>query len=495
MPEQDRGRKWKREPAEAPMLTRRQLLQAAALATIVPTCRSTPGLAQTGRYGFLSTRSIAEAGFIYGLPIVISYATMYEHAVDRKSAKFKAPFNQIKSEGDFFTYKDAAVSLPNNDTLYSVAWLDLRVEPIVLSVPVVDPNRYYSITLRDGKFYTYGYIGSRATQNQGGDYMVVGPKWSGEVPRDIKEVFRSSTQFSIAMYRTQLFNPDDIDNVRKAQADYGLKPLSKKMQQSPPLPARTINFQEIRKQLLRKNFFQHLAFASQFAPAQFIESDAHENLAKLGVGPGKTFDFSDLSFKEKLAIISGISAGDHKIDRTVADAQVVLNGWRIAPYFGGSTFYSGNWLLRAAAAKSDFYGSNSAEAAFLFASVDKDGDVLDGSKRRYTLTFAPNQLPPVDGFWSLTMYDSRSGLLIRNPMNRYLVNLSMLPMMKRTANGALTIYIQHQSPGPDRKANWLPAPNGPMVLGMRLYWPKTEPPSILPIGKGTWKPPSVKPAL
>ena len=156
---------------------------------------------------------------------------------------------------------------------------------------------------------------------------------------------------------------------------------------------------------------------------------------KLGVGPGRTFDFSDLSLKEKLAITSGIRAADRKVDRTVAAAQVVLNGWRIAPYFGDSAFYNGNWLLRAAAAKSDFYGSNPAEAAFLFARVDKDGDVLDGSKHRYTLTFAPNQLPPVNGFWSLTMYDSRSGLLIRNPINRYLVNLSMLPMMKRTANG------------------------------------------------------------
>ena len=115
------------------MLSRRQLLQAAALAVIVPTYRPTSGLAQTERYGFLSTRAIAEAGFIYGLPIVISYAMMYEQAVDRTSAKFKGPFNQIKSEDSVFTYKDAAVSLPNNDTLFSVAWLDLRVEPIVLS--------------------------------------------------------------------------------------------------------------------------------------------------------------------------------------------------------------------------------------------------------------------------------------------------------------------------------------------------------------------------
>ena len=473
------------------MLTRRELLQTAALATVASTCKSASALAQTKRYGFLATAAIAEAGFIYGLPIVMSYAAMYEHAVDRQSKTFKAPFNRIRNEGRAFTYRDVDVNLPNNDTPYSVAWMDLRAEPIVLSVPEVDSNRYYSIMLRDGNFYSYGYIGSRATRNVAGDYMVAGPDWNGETPSDIKDVFRSSTQFSIALYRTQLFNPDDIENVRKVQAGYRLEPLSRKRQQSPPSPARTINFQRIKRERLRRNFFQHLAFAMQFAPTQFIESDAHANLAKLGVGPGKTFDFKDLSLKRKLEITLGIRAGDRKIDRAIADAGVVVNGWRIAPCFGDSAFYNGDWLLRAAAAKADFYGDDPAEAISLFAQVDGDGKTLDGSQHDYTLSFAPDRLPPVNAFWSLTMYDGKSRTLIRNPINRYLVNSSMLPTLKRDANGALTIYIKHKSPGADREGNWLPAPNGPILLGLRLYWPKTEPPSILPIGKGTWRPPRI----
>ncbi|MDA9468895.1 DUF1254 domain-containing protein [Bradyrhizobium sp. CCBAU 53415] len=469
------------------MLTRRQLLHAAALASL-PTVGSTRALAQTQRYGFIATRAIARDGFIYGLPIVMSYAVMYEHAVDRRSGKFKAPFNQIKNESRVFSYKDAAVVLPNNDTLCSLVWMDLRAEPIVLSVPAIDPKRYYSIMLRDHNFYNCGYIGSRSTGNDAGDYMVVGPDWSGKIPSGICKVFRSSTQFAMALYRTQLFDPGDVENVRKVQAGYRAEPLSK---QAPPPPAQIAHFQKIRKKLLRRNFFQHLAFALQFAPAQFIELEAHANLAKLGVGPGRTFDFGDLSLKRKLEITLGIRAGARKIDRAIADANVVVNGWRVAAYFGDSAFYNGNWLLRAAAAKADFFGTEPVEAVSLFAQVDEDAKTLDGSENKYTLTFAPDQMPPVNAFWSLTIYDGKTRLLVRNPINRYLVNSSMLPTMTTDEHG-LTIYIQNKPPDADRKANWLPAPNGPLLLAMRLYWPKAELPSILPIGKGTWQPPGLK---
>ena len=170
--------------------------------------------------------AIAEEGFIYGLPIVMNYGVMYEYAVNRDSGQFKAPFNQIKNEARVFTYKDTAVITPNSDTPYSLLWLDLRAEPIVLSVPAVDKNRYYSVMLEDGNTFIYGYIGSRATGTEAGDYMVVGPGWKGETPDGIKKVFHSSTQFSLAAYRTQLFNPEDMPNVVKIQSGYGVKPLS-----------------------------------------------------------------------------------------------------------------------------------------------------------------------------------------------------------------------------------------------------------------------------
>jgi hypothetical protein len=172
------------------MLSKRDFLRSAALAAMTATTAKSIALAQTtaDRPGFLKAKDIAEAGFIYGLPIVMNYGVMYEYAIDRNSGQFKAPFNQIKNEPNVFTYKDTAIVTPNSDTPYSFAWLDLRAEPIVLSVPAVDPKRYYSVMLCDGNTYNYGYIGSRATGSEAGDYMVVGPDWKGATPPGIKKV-------------------------------------------------------------------------------------------------------------------------------------------------------------------------------------------------------------------------------------------------------------------------------------------------------------------
>jgi hypothetical protein len=127
-----------------------------------------------------------------------------------------------------------------------------------------------------------------------------------------------------------------------------------------------------------------------------------------------------------------------------------------------------------------------------WARVSADGQPLDGSKNNYTLTFAAGETPPVYAFWSVTMYDGKTQLLIQNPINRYLINSPMVPTLTKGADGSLTLYIQNKSPGGDKEANWLPAPAGPIYLVMRLYWPKDTPPSILPVGQGTWRPPGIK---
>jgi hypothetical protein len=157
------------------MFSRRELLHSAAWIAAGGISNSSLALAEPSRPGFIKAAEIAEAGFIYGLPIVMNYAVMYDYAVDRNSGQFKAPFNQLFNEARVFTYKDTAIPTPNSDTPYSLAWLDLRAEPMILSVPAVDPKRYYSVMLCDGNTYNYGYIGSRATGSEAGDYMVVGP--------------------------------------------------------------------------------------------------------------------------------------------------------------------------------------------------------------------------------------------------------------------------------------------------------------------------------
>jgi len=251
-------------------------------------------------------RAIAEEGYIYGLPIVMNYAIMYDYAVDRNSGQFKAPFNQIKNEARVYTYKDTAIISPNSDTPYSVASLDLRAEPIVLSVPTVESGRYYSVQLVDANTYNFGYIGSRATGNDAGDYLVVGPDWEGETPTGIKKVFRSSTQFALAVYRTQLFGPDDMPNVEKVQAGYKVRTLSDYLGKPAPADAPAIDFPKVDKDLIKTNFFEYLDFALQFAPADPTEAEIRAKLAKIGVGPGKSFQFKDLPLSHRIEIALGM---------------------------------------------------------------------------------------------------------------------------------------------------------------------------------------------
>jgi hypothetical protein len=437
------------------------------------------------------TKALAEEGFIYGLPIVMNYAVMYEYAVDRGSPQFKAPFNQIKNEARVFTYQDTAIITPNSDTPYSILWLDLRAEPMVLSVSAVEKSRYYSVMLCDGNTYNFGYIGSRATGSEPGDYLVVGPDWKGEKPAGIEKVFSSTTPFAVAAYRTQLFNPGDMPNVVKVQAGYKSQPLSSFLKQSAPPAAPTINFLPATTAGIKGNFFEYLDAALQFVPLAPEAKEVRAKLASIGVGPGKTFEFKDLSLEHRAAVLLGMKAGDDKVDKWLTGGMKNVNGWKIGSFFGDRDFYKGDWLMRAAAAKGGIYGNDAVEAAYPITRTDATGQDLDGSKHNYTITFPAGQFPPVNAFWSVTMYDGKSQFLIKNPINRYLINSPMLPSMKKNADGSLTLYIQKDSPGKAKEANWLPAPNDTIYLVMRLYWPKDTPPSILPAGEGTWKPPAV----
>jgi hypothetical protein len=396
-----------------------------------------------------------------------------------------------KNEARVYTYRDTAIITPNSDTPYSILWLDLRAEPIVLSVPAVEKERYYSVMLCDGNTFNYGYIGSRATGNEPGDYLVVGPDWKGETPAGIKKVFHSTTQFSLAAYRTQLFNPEDMPNVVKVQSGYKVQPLSAFLKQPDPPAAPTINFPKIDKDSVKTGFFDYLDFALQFAPAGPEEKTIREKLARLGIAAGKTFDLKSLSPEQEAAMAEGMKAGEAKVEDTVKNLGTKINGWNIASITGDRAFFNGDWLKRAAAAKAGIYGNDAVEAMYPMTKWLAGGEVLDGSKHNYTLTFTADQFPPVNAFWSVTMYDGKTQLLIKNRINRYLINSPMLPGMKKNADGSVTLYIQKDNPGADKESNWLPAPNDLIYLVMRLYWPKTEAPSILPAGEGTWKPPGI----
>ena len=441
--------------------------------------------------GIEEVKSIAEEGFVYGLPLVMCYTANYEFWFDKTSSQYKCPIGELYNERRVFTDKDTAVITPNSDTPYSFGFVDLRAEPYVVSVPAVEKERYYSVMLCDLNTFNYGYIGSRATGNSAGDYLIAGPDWKGETPAGIKQVFHPTTHFSIILFRTQLLGADDMPNVVKVQDGYKLQPLSAFQKMPAPAAAPALAWPKANAELAKTNFFEYVDFVLQFAPAGPEEKEIRAKLARIGIGPGKTFNFKDLSLEHKAAVLLGMKAGEKKVEEKVASVGKQINGWRVGAAFGDRNFFKGDWLLRAAAAKAGIFGNDAVEAMYPMAKWLPDGEVLDSGKHKYTLTFAAGQFPPVNAFWSVTMYDGKTQLLIANPIQRFLINSPMLHGMKKNDDGSLTIYVQKDDPGADKQANWLPAPDGPLYMVMRLYWPKTEAPSILPPGEGTWQPPGL----
>ncbi len=431
-------------------------------------------------------RAIAEDAYIYGMPLVMFYATMYAMAVDRDSPQFKAPVNQLYYAKGVFTSKDTAVVSPNSDTPYSIAFLDLRAEPMVVTVPPVDPKRYYSLMLCDGNTYNYGIVGSIATKGEPGDYLVVGPDWQGETPKGVRKVYRSGTQQSLAIFRTQLFRPDDMDAVKAVQAGYRIQALSSYLHRVAPPAAPPIDYPKINTELAKKNFFAYLDFALQFAPATEDEKPIRAELAGIGIGTGNFDAFKQLAARHGNELGAGLKAGDAKVDRAIANFGQVVNGWNVFLKAGGDRQrFAGDWLERAAFVKIGIYGLDASEAIYAMGRTLPTGETLDGAVHAYTLTFPLGGLPPVSAFWSVTMYDARTQLLVDNPIDRYLINSPMLPGLRRNADGSLTLYLQKQSPGQDKESNWLPTPDGPFTLALRAYGPEAR------IGDGRWTPPAL----
>ena len=433
-------------------------------------------------------RAIVKEAYIYGFPLVDNYRIQYGYFVDRQNPEFKAPWNQIVNIPRVYTPADTAIQTPNSDTPYSFVGMDLRAEPIVLTVPPIEKKRYYSIQLIDAYTFNFDYIGSRATGNEGGSYMIAGPNWKGETPKGVKKVFRSETEFVFAVYRTQLFNPGDLDNVKKVQAGYKAQTLSAFLGTAAPKAAPAIDFIKPLTPAEEKTspqFFNILNFVLQFCPTDPSETELMARFARIGVGAGKTMDAGKLSPAMKAAVEQGVA--DAWADFGELEKQFAAGKVTSGDVFGTREYLKNNYLYRMAAAVLGIYGNSKEEAMYPFYAEDEAKQKLNGANR-YTVRFAPGQLPPVHAFWSLTMYELPQSLLVANPINRYLINSPMLPQLKRDADGGLTLLIQNESPGKDKEANWLPAPKGPFVMAMRLYWPKEE------ATEGKWTAPPAKKA-
>ena len=433
-----------------------------------------------------TARSIAREAYTYGFPMVESYKTLYKQAIDTSHPDFKAPINQLGRATGVATPDDTFVVTPNTDTPYSFLWADVRAEPIVVTMPAIEPNRYYTGQLIDLYTHNFAYLGTRVFGNDGGNFLVAGPGWEGEPPDNIRAVIRCETELFYILFRTQLFNPSDLEKVQTIQAGIKAQPLSQFVGQPTPPAAPAIAWPPLTDGMTETPaLFSYLNFLLQFAPTHPSEIELMARFAQLGIGAGKPFDMGAFSPEIQQAIADGIS---DFWQQDFAGIMQRINAGELtsADVFGTREFLQNNYLYRFLAAKQGIYGNSREEAIYPIYFVDADNNKLDTSQHRYTLRFEKNQLPPAHAFWSITMYDGQTQLLVHNPLQRYVLNSPMLETFKFGEDGSLTLYVQKDSPGTDLEPNWLPAPDGPFYTAIRIYLPKPE------VLNGTWKQPPLQ---
>ena len=462
-------------------MSRRALSVVAGLVAVT-SCKPAGQSASTSE----EIRAIAKEAYIYAYPMVDSYRIVSSYNVDTTGPEYKGEVNPIHSSARVYTPEDKAVQTPNSDTPYGFLTLDLRAEPILLTVPAIEKGRYYSLQFIDLYTHNFAYVGSRATGNDGGNYLIAGPNWHGTTPEGIKQVTKPETQLVLVVFRTQLFDAGDLEKVKAIQAGYRAQPLSDFTGQPSAVRVAAIDWVEpVPREELKSSpdVFRVLNWLLQYAPVDSSEVELRKRFEKIGIGPGLPFDAAALPAEQRLAIEAGIADAwtDFAVLAKRVDAQEVTSG----DLFGTRQYLHNNYLYRMGAAVLGIYGNSKDEAIHPAYRVDSDGQKLSGANS-YTLRFPPNELPPANAFWSLTMYELPASLLVANPLNRYLINSPMLPQLKRDTDGGITLYVQNKSPGKARESNWLPAPAGDFAAVLRIYWPREE------ALDGTWKAPPMK---
>lgn len=424
------------------------------------------------------TTAIAKEAFVYGFPMVDSYAVLERYAFDQTSREYKGPVNTIAHARSVAGPDDRAFVAPNVDTPYSYAWLDLRTEPIVLTLPPFEARRYVSIQLIDAYTYILDYVTPRTNGDKGGSFLVAGPEWSGATPKGIARVVRSPTDIVLALYRTEVIGPDDMPRVHALQDQYTVEPLSAFLDTPPPAaapPLEPVTPIDPRKVTDPAAFFTVLNWVLQYAPTLPDESDLRERIARIGVVPGKPFPQVDAATRAALlrGIAEGLSAMGARAKRVRSSAEL----------FGNRDHLGRDYLIRAVAAMIGIYGNAAEEYLGVGYQADSEGRPFDGD-HQYRIRFAPDAEPPVSAFWSITAYTADS-YVYANAIDRHKIGSSMVPSLRKDPDGGFTLYLQHESPGPELEPNWLPVPATPFVLAFRTYLPGEA------IRTGRWTAPPV----
>ena len=460
-----------------------RLLHALALAIALAVCL--PAAAQDTRREEDALKMGAEA-YVFGYPLVLMDVTRRVSTAVPKVLGQKAPVNQFAHLREFPDPTFTNVISPNADTLSSIAWLDLKREPMILSLPAVG-KRYYMMSMLDAWTNVFAVSGTRTTGNSKGDFAIVGPQWTGKLPAGLKEI-KSPTAMVWLIGRTQTNGRRDYAAVRAIQDKYTLTPLSAWGKgYTPPgdvaIEPGTDTKLPPKAQVARMDattYFGRLNALMQHNPPAAADAPALARFAAIGVAPGKPFDLTSMDLAVAKGLERSVRAGQAQIVTNTKQAQgTKVNGWELFTKTGS---YGTNYLWRAIVALIRLGANLPEDAIYQRATIDADGRPLTGANR-YVVRFLKGQLPPVNALWSLTMYNAKQAF-VQNPINRYAIGNR--DKLKLDPDGSLTLHVQPDSPGKDKESNWLPAPKDTFNVVMWLYWPKQE------ILDGTWKIPPVE---
>lgn len=443
------------------------LLAACSTSTTSPfSGSSATGATDTAQ--LKNIEAIAKEAWLYAYAPIQGYQTLYNQTQNPQFPGYVGGFNRFRNYSRLNTPADTDIVTPNNDTPYSWAWLDLRAEPVVISLPAVPAPRYYVNQWFDLYTHNFAYTGVRTTGRAAGNYLFAGPRWKGEVPSGITGVFRAETEIVGTLTRTQLDGADDIPALQALQAQYRITPLSTFTGKPAPAPLAPIVLPPWDKDKAEGiGFIGYLNAMLPYMPTVPSEQAQFERFSRIGIGAGRSFNPNALSPETRAAIESGVQAAKKELTETALaqkDSKLL---------FGTREQLGSDYVMRRSlGAMLGIYGNTKEEAVYGSQQTSSDGKVLDGN-RKWLLRFEPGQLPPVDIFWSITMYTLPERLLVANPINRYSVG-DRTPGLKTGADGSLEIYLTSDNPGPDKASNWLPTPKGPFFFVARFYGPRSN---------------------
>ena len=433
-----------------------------------------------------AAEAIAVEAYLYVFPLVVMDVTRRQMTNSEGGERPGfGPMNTFSHMRTVPPVEFKAVPWPNSDTLYSLAWLDLAAEPVVVSAPDTD-GRYYLLPVQDMWTDVFAVPGKRTTGTGAGQFAIAPPGWQGELPEGVRRI-DAPTRVVWVMGRIQTNGPEDYPAVNQVQDGLAVTPLSQWGQEPQPIavaidPSVDMTTPPVEQvsRMPAADYFAHAAELMKINPPHLTDWSMLARIQRLGLKPGKTFDIQAVDPEVQEALEQAPAAGQQAMREKIAKLSPQVNGWQMPTETMG---VYGNYYLKRAALAMIGLGSNPPEdAVYPLTFVDADGHVLNGEDD-YVLRFESHELPPVDAFWSLTAYDT-DGFQVANPLDRRA--LGDRDPLRYEVDGALELFIQNESPGPEREANWLPAPREPLALFLRLYEPKAE------VLDGRWRPPAVR---